>query len=270
MRGPLCVIVEPLFVKDLTVSKRTVLITGASRNIGAHLARRYAAEGHDVVAVARKRENLEEIRQEVESAGGSIETFGCDVSDPEAVEEMVSSISVGHGGIDVLINNAVIRVQRPVMEMTFEEWKLVQAVTLDGAFNCIRAVLPGMRERGWGRIISMGGISAAKGATNRLGVVTCKAGLQGLTRGLANETAAEGITVNLIAPGRIGTDRGRWTAIGDMSDIKQHYNRDQAGTPMGRMGDLDEIAAPIQFLTSEEASFITGQTLCVNGGTYFS
>ena len=213
---------------------RTALITGAGRNIGRHLAKRFAGAGYQVVVCARTPESVAAVAKEIEEAGGTALGVPADVSDPGSVETLVATATERFGGIDVLVNNAVSRVQRPIEQMTVEEWRLVLGVVLDGAFHCAKAVVPGMKSRGWGRILSMTGTAAMKGSANRLGVVTSKSGLEGFTRGLARELAPAGITVNAISPGRIDTERGEWTSQGDIDGLLGHYAKSQHDVPVGR------------------------------------
>jgi NAD(P)-dependent dehydrogenase (short-subunit alcohol dehydrogenase family) len=139
-------------------------------------------------------------------------------------------------------------------------------VVLDGAFNAIQAVLPGMRERGWGRIINMAGVAGQKGAHNGASLVTAKAGLIGLTKAVAHEVATDGITVNAVSPGIIATERQQ---IVDGNRLAaEHYEREIAGTPTGRIGTVDEVAGACLFLCADDAAYLTGQTLAVNGGLY--
>jgi 3-oxoacyl-[acyl-carrier protein] reductase len=247
---------------------RTVLVTGGSRNIGRHLAKRYAADGYRVVVCARTAEDMRELAGEIEAAGGQVLAMTADVTKPDQVAALVKAAEERFGGIDILINNAVVRVTQKLDDMTFAEWRMALDVILDAAFLCTTAVLGGMRERKWGRIITFSGISAMRGAADRIGVVTGKAGLIGFTRSAANATASDGITVNCIAPSQIDTERGEWTTIGNVEQVLQNYAHGRAQIPVGRMGTLEEFYALVSFLTSENAGFITGQTICINGGRH--
>ena len=245
---------------------KTVLVTGSGRNIGRDVALRFAREGFRVVLNARGAEQIEAVAEEIRGAGGTALAVAADVSDARQVADMVERAAAELGGIDILVNNAVVRVQKPMLEMSDDEWRLVIDVALGGAFNCSRAVLPHMVEQRWGRIINMAGMSGQRGAANRVGVVSAKSGLIGMTKALAMEFAAQGITVNAVSPGLIDTERGEWTAIGDPS--LQSYDRGAEGIPVGRRGLMSEIAATCLFLCTDGAAFITGQTISVNGGSY--
>ncbi|MGV6872970.1 SDR family NAD(P)-dependent oxidoreductase [Pseudochelatococcus sp. B33] len=247
---------------------RTVLVTGASRNIGRFLAQRYAADGYRVVICARTGKAVEDLAREIRAAGGQAFGMAADVTRPDQVAALIDAAEKEFGGIDILVNNAVVRVVRKFDDMTFEEWKLALNVILDGAFLCTRAVVPGMRAKKWGRVVNMSGISALIGAPDRIGVVTGKSGLIGFTRSAARSTAADGITVNVIAPSQIDTERGEWTAIGNVEKVLENYAHGRSQIPVGRMGTLDEFYALVSFLTSDASAFITGQTIAINGGLY--
>jgi 3-oxoacyl-[acyl-carrier protein] reductase len=247
---------------------RTVLVTGASRNIGRYLAKRYADDGYRVVVCARTGKAVEELAQEIEAAGGKALGMEADVTQPDQVAAVVKAADERFGGIDILINNAVVRVARKLDEMSFEEWRLAIAVILDAAFLCTKAVLPNMRRKKWGRIVNMSGISAMVGSPDRVGVVAGKSGLIGFTRSVARSTASDGITCNVISPSQIDTERGEWTAVGNVEQTLQNYVKGRAEIPVGRMGTLEEFYALVRFVTSDDAAFCTGDTFTINGGRY--
>jgi 3-oxoacyl-[acyl-carrier protein] reductase len=251
-----------------TEMDRTVLVTGGSRNIGRFLAKRYAADGYRVVVCARTTQAMEDLEKEIEGDGGTVLAMTADVTKPDDVAALVEAADKRFGGIDILINNAVVRVTQKIDQMSFAEWRMALDVILDAAFLCTKAVLPGMRARKWGRIVTFSGISAMRGSPDRIGVVTGKSGLIGFTRSAANATAADGITVNCIAPSQIDTERGEWTTIGNVEEVLEGYARGRREIPVGRMGSLEEFYALVGFLTSDSAGFITGQTICINGGRY--
>jgi len=247
---------------------RTVMVTGGSRNIGRYLAKRFAADGHRVVVCARTADAMTELAKEIEADGGEVLAMAADVTKPEDVAALVEAGEKRFGGIDILINNAVVRVTQKFDDMTFAEWRMALDVILDAAFLCTKAVLPGMRARKWGRVITFSGISAMRGPADRIGVVTGKSGLIGFTRSAANATASAGITVNCIAPSQIDTERGEWTTVGNVEQVLENYARGRSTIPVGRMGTLEEFFALVNFLTSDDAGFITGQTICINGGRH--
>jgi 3-oxoacyl-[acyl-carrier protein] reductase len=247
---------------------RTVLITGAARNIGADAAKCFSAAGYQVALNARTSDDIEKLARDINESGGRAIAVPGDIRDPAQVETMIDRVGAEYGGVDVLINNAMVRKHRPIEETSVEDWESVLGVVLTGSFNCIKAVLPYMRANEWGRIISLGGVAAQRGARDRAAVVTAKSGLFGLTKSVALETAREGITANVVSPGIIATDRGDLGKIGDEKVVSSHYEEEIAAIPMGRPGKLSEISGTCLFLASDTAAFITGQVLGVNGGRH--
>lgn len=247
---------------------RTVLITGAARNIGANLAQRFAAAGYQVVVNATRPGEIEKVAMAINDDGGSAMAVSCDIRDQSQVWRMVEQVESKFGGVDVLVNNAMVRKQGPFTEITIEDWQEVLNVVLTGSFNCTRAVLPHMRRSRWGRVICMGGVAGERGAVDRAAVVTAKSGLFGFAKAVALETAEQGITANVVSPGIIDTDRGDLKRIGDEALVRSHYQAEIASIPVGRPGRLDEISAMCLFLASDDAAFITGQVIGVNGGRH--
>lgn len=235
------------------------MITGAGRNIGRSIALELAAGGADVVILVRgNRQEAEGVAEEARSLGRRALVGVADVRDEQAVGRVVEDAREALGPVTVLVNNAAVRREAPFLDLSPEEWREVIGVTLDGAFACSRAVLPGMVEAGWGRIANIAGLTGQTGATHRAHVVAAKAGLIGLTKALALEYAANGITVNAISPGLIDTAR-------EGAEPK-HYGGQSI--PVGRRGRPEEVAAMVRYLVSEEAAFVTGQTLNINGGLH--
>lgn len=240
---------------------KVALITGASRRIGRATALALATEGSDIVLNARSsRGELEDVASEVRTLGRRALVHLADVTDEASVAEMVDAAREEFGRIDILVNNAAIRRQAAFTDMTYAEWREIIAVILDGAFLCTRAVLPLMIENG-GTIINLGGVSAHLGAKQRAHVATAKAGLTGLTRALAIEFADSGVTVNCVAPGKIG---GQRSATSGASPAMPGGDR----IPIGREGEVEEVAAMICHLCMPASRFITGQTIHVSGGLY--
>jgi 3-oxoacyl-[acyl-carrier protein] reductase len=234
------------------------LITGGVRRIGRATALALAADGADLVLHARaSREEAEAVAREVEALGRRALVLLADVTEEPAVEAMFAAIDRAFGRLDILVNNAALRGEDHFTEMSFARWKEITGVILDGAFLCSRAALRRMAPRGYGRIVSMGGVSAHLGAGGRAHVGAAKAGLVGLTRALAVEYAAQGITVNCVIPGRIGGRR----AAGAGKGI--------AGTPIvGREGVPEDVAEIVRLLCRPATSFVTGQSVHVNGGMF--
>lgn len=242
------------------------LVTGAGRNIGRAIARDLANTGLAVVLNGRRREPLEAVGREITNAGGRALVAPADITDAAAVEAMIDTAAERFGGIDVLVNNAIVRSQRPLVEMPVEEWRAVTDVGLTGAFLCTRAVVGHMTAAGWGRIVNLAGVSGQSGVPNRVGVSTAKAGIIGMTRAVAAEVAGSGVTANAISPGGIDTDR-QGAAFGDPEQVRAHYERRAAMIPVGRRGSVEEVAALCRYLVSDAAAFMTGQVLSLNGGT---
>jgi 3-oxoacyl-[acyl-carrier protein] reductase len=243
------------------LSGRVALVTGAGRNIGRAIALALAEGGAAVVINARaNRAEAEGVAGEIERTGGKAIAFTADVTDAGAVQTMTSAAAGHFGRIDILVNNAAVRAEQAFDEMTLAEWRAVTAVILDGAFNCAQACLPHLRRAGGGVIINIGGLSSHTGAARRPHVVTAKAGLLGLTRALAHELAADNIRVNTVTPGLMAAPRPAGQAE------PEHHARIHA--LVGRRGMPEDIAAAVRFLCGPGGSFITGQNIQVNGGSF--
>jgi 3-oxoacyl-[acyl-carrier protein] reductase len=239
---------------------KVAVVTGSARNIGRATALKLAADGAAVVVNALKdKAAAEKVAGEIAAAGGQALVHIADVTDRKAVDGMVKAAADKWGGVDILICNASQRGQKPFLEMTFAEWSKVVDISLDGSFHLAQACLPYMVRRGWGRIVTLGGISCHIGTTNRVHNLVSKAGLVGFTRGVAMEFAQHNITVNCISPGFINTERPASAGARPTPKVQ---------SPVGRMGEPTEIAAMVRYLCTPEAAYITGQTLHVNGGMY--
>ncbi len=184
-----------------------------------------------------------------------------DVSNHEEVDEAISKIEKDVGPVEILVNNAGITRDGTMHRMTYEQWKEVIDVNLSGVFNCSRAVIEGMRDRSWGRIVNIGSINGQAGQYGQVNYAATKSGIHGFTKALAQEGAAKGITVNAIAPGYVDTDMVRAVPPDVLEKII-------ARIPVGRLGKADDIARGVVFLTADNADFITGSTLSINGGQH--
>jgi 3-oxoacyl-[acyl-carrier protein] reductase len=237
---------------------KVALVTGASRNIGRAIALALAAGGARVAVNTRaSRDDAQKVVQEIRGAGGEAELFMADIADPAAVKAMVDGVIGRFGGVDHLVLNASVRSEKPFTEMTYEEWRLPLSITLDGAFYCAQACLPSMLKAGGGAIVTLGGQVALSGAKNRVHGSVAKHGLVGMTRALAREFGDRGVRVNCVAPGTMNTAR---------TDGRAPRPDAARVVPLGRPGEAEEIASTVRFLCGPGASFISGQTIHVNGG----
>jgi 3-oxoacyl-[acyl-carrier protein] reductase len=242
------------------MANRVAFVTGASRGIGRAIALKLCRE-HFIVVASPEVENNESVAAEIRAAGGEAVTLNLDVTSPESVKEGFAKIISEKGRVDVLVNNAGIARDGLAVRMKLADWDLVLKINLQGAFLAAQQAMPGMMRNRWGRIINMASVVGQAGSAGQANYAASKAGLIGLTKALAQELGSRGITVNAVAPGYIDTDMTR----GLSDELKQKM---LAGVPLGRMGQPDDVANAVKFLASDEASYITGHVLAVNGGMY--
>lgn len=239
------------------------LVTGSGRNIGREIALTLAASG--VAIAVNVRSSVQEgqaVVDEIVALGGDALLCVADVTDPAAVAAMIAKIGQTWGRLDILVNNAAIRREAKIEDMTRQDWHDTLAVILDGAFFCTQGALPLLRQSDRAAVINIGGMTSHTGAANRVHVVTAKAGLGGMTRALAHELSPQGITVNCIAPGMIETARNASSASAAPNHHAKHHPL------LGRRGTASEVAGSVAWLAGPAARFVTGQTIHVNGGTY--
>lgn len=237
---------------------KVVLITGGAGGIGAATARRFAREGALIAVNDVSVTDLEAVAGDLRAAGTKVLAVAGDITRKTDVEDMVREVAASFERVDVLVNNAGINRDAMLAKMAEEQWDAVLAVNLKGTFLCAQAVLPGMRERGWGRVINTSSVGAL-GNIGQANYAASKAGVIGLTRTLALEYAKYGVTVNCVAPGAVMTRM--------LAGVPDHVKeRIVAQIPVGRIAQPEEIAAAHVFLASDEAGFITGQVLFVDGG----
>ena len=239
---------------------QVALVTGGARNIGRAISLALAAGGAAVAVNTRaSRAAADEVVGEIRAAGGAAEVYMADIADANAVKAMADAVIERHGRIDILVLNASVRREVRFMDMSFEEWREIMSLTLDGSFHCIKACLPSMVATGAGNIVTLGGASALTGVAKKVHSSAAKSGLIGMTRALARDVAEYGVRVNCVSPGFIDTTRPAHRSA--RPDPK-------ATIPLGRLGEPAEIAAAVRFLCGPGASFITGQTIHVNGGQF--
>ncbi len=239
---------------------RLALVTGGTRGIGAGISEALSKAGHRVVASYAGRD---EAAQAFSKATG-ISTIKFDVGDYDACAKAVAAIEDENGPIDILVNNAGITRDAMLHRMTPEKWRDVIRTNLDSVFNMTQPLVNGMRERGFGRIISISSVNGQKGQMGQCNYAAAKAGLIGFTRSLAQEGAFKGITANVVAPGYVATEMVR--------AIPENVLKEKILPliPVGRLGEVEEIARCVVFLASDDAGFITGSTISANGGQFFS
>jgi len=244
----------------LDLSGKVAIVTGASRGIGRGIAVMLASRGARVVAAARG-ENAGETVAEIQAAGQQAEAVPLEVTDTASIEAMVAGVLERHGRIDILVNNAGITRDQLMLRMKRDDWDQVIATNLTPAFVLVQAALrPMVKQRG-GRIISISSVVGQAGNAGQVNYAASKAGLIGFSKALARELASRNITVNVVAPGLIETDMTK--------SITEKAQGDWAAQiPLGRLGTTADVAAAVCFLASDEASYITGQVLAVNGGMY--
>jgi 3-oxoacyl-[acyl-carrier protein] reductase len=243
----------------MTLSGRVALITGASQGIGQACSLKLAEAGATVAVAARKRQKLDELVAQIGAAGGKAAAFALDVSDEEQIKSVLKAALAQFGKIDILVNNAGITRDQLVMRMKRVDWDSVLNTNLTSAYLCIQQVIGSMLKQRWGRIINVTSVFGQTGQAGQANYAASKAGLIGLTMAVAREVGSRNITCNAVAPGFIET--AMTAALPD--EIRQ------AGLkmiPLGRIGTPEDVAAAVRFLASDEASYITGHVLNINGG----
>ena len=243
----------------MNLEGRVALVTGASQGIGHACALHLARQGASVAVAARNRQKLDDLAATIASTGGKAAAFPMDVADEDQIKSAIKSAIAHFGKIDILVNNAGITRDQLVMRMKRADWDAVLNTNLTSAYLCVQSVIPSMLKQRWGRIINITSIFGQMGQAGQANYAASKAGLIGLTMAIAREVASRNITSNAIAPGFIETSMT--AALGD--DFKQNATKQ---IPLGRVGAPEDIAGAVAFLASDEASYITGHVLNVNGG----
>ncbi len=242
---------------DLT--GRIALVTGASQGIGEAIARQLAKQGATVVLAARTEAKLVAVEASIAEAGGKADHVVMDLANPESVRAAIATVLERHGALHILVNNAGITRDKLLIQMKEEDFDAVVGTNLKGAWVAIQAATKPMMKQRWGRIINIASVVGQMGNAGQSNYVSAKAGLIGLTKSVARELASRSVTVNAVTPGYIETDM----TAGLPDDVKAEFNK---SIPLGRMGAPADIAAAVCFLASDEAGYMTGQILRVNGG----
>lgn len=241
------------------LNNKIAIVTGASQGIGKIIAFELAKSGAHVACISRNKKAIESIVDEITINGGQASSFPCDISDSDTLSEIITEIIKENSRIDILVNNAGITKDSLLMRMSIEQWDDVINTNLKGAFHCTKAVVRYMMKNKFGRIINITSIVGLTGNAGQANYAASKAGLIGMTKSIAKEVASRGITANCIAPGWIETS---------MTDklSREVKNEFLSHIPVGRIGSPDDIANAVIFLASDEAGYITGQTITVDGG----
>ena len=240
---------------------KTALVTGASQGIGEAIAKRLASEGAKVVVAARNAEKLAALVDAIESAGGRAHALTLDVAEPSSIPERLKALPEDFAAIDILINNARITADNLLLRMSLDDWERVLATNLTGAFALTKELVRGMMKKRWERVISVSSVVGLMGNAGQANYAASKAGLIGFSKSVARELGSRNLTVNVVAPGYIETA---------MTDALPEANRAELAGQIAlkRLGQVEDIAGVVAFLASEDAAYITGETINVSGGLY--
>lgn len=256
----------------MRLKDKVAIVTGGNMGIGRAIADCFAAEGAIVVIVARTQDLIETAVNAIKAAGGRAVGYRADLSQPDQIRAMVDAVIAEHGRIDILVNNAGVTRYRPFATMTPEDWDIVLNVDLKGVFFCCQSVAPHMRRQKYGRIVNISSVAgtgstpgAAAGSPGATApYASAKAAVNQMTKTLARELGPDGVTVNCVAPGTFPTAMSASTRTPEQ--VEEHMKARAKATVLGRVGKVEEMARSVLFFASDDASYVTGQTLCVDGG----
>ena len=249
--------------RNKSLQGKTTIVTGSGQNIGRAIALLFASCGANVIINGHKnREAIEKVAQEARDLGAQAIAVMADVSNPDAVQKMVDTANQKFGAVDIIVSNVSLRQKQSFFDLSIEDWHQVINTNLNSAFYLAKAVVAGMKERGWGRIIHISGYDGTIGASHRAHNVTCKGGLDALIKALATELGQYGITANAISPGTIDTNR----IAKDYPDLEAKYELLKKLIPVRRLGTCEDIAEASLYLASDYSGFVNGQVINVNGG----
>jgi len=251
---------------DFGLDDKTALVTGGAGRIGSEDCRVLGEEGAEIVVLDVDEDGAKEVADEIEEDGGSAHAVECDLTDRDAVAEVVDDLQDETGGVDVLVNNAgMVDAVGRTGDLDEDLWDRDVEINLTGTYNITREIFPNMCERGWGRVVSMSSMAGAFGGFGQLSYSTTKAGLIGFGKTLALEGAPDGVTSNIITPSIVVGDLADLPAE-QIENINQHWADIARATPMGHLGREEDVSNLIAYLASEQASYVTGQVIGVTGG----
>ncbi len=249
----------------MLTKKKIILVTGGSRGIGKSIAIKLAnKENLVIISYKNNKKYAEEVVNFIEEKGGEAFSIKLDISSYKSIEEIIKNIKLKYDSVDILVNNAGISQEKPFLDISLSDWDDMLKTNLGGAFFLSKLCIPDMIKNKWGRIINISSIGGQWGGFNQVHYAASKAGLISLTQSLAKIYSKDGITTNAIAPGLISTDMAN-------NELNTEHGKNKIkNIPVGRVGTTNEVASAVEFLISDEASYITGQTINLNGGMLFS
>jgi 3-oxoacyl-[acyl-carrier protein] reductase len=251
---------------ELGIDDRTALVTGGAGRIGTVVSETLAEEGAEVAVLDVDESGAKEVASDIQSAGGEAFAVACDLTDREEVREVVEDVEDRAGGVDILVNNAgLVDARGRAGEFDDDLWDRDLDVNLTGTYNITKALFPRMRERGWGRVVTLSSVAGTHGGFGQLSYSTTKAGLTGFAKTLALEGAPDGVTSNALAPNIVVGELAELD-VEQIEEINPYFARIVEATPAGQLGTEEDVAGLVAYLASEQASYVTGQVIGVTGG----